>query len=110
METLSFSSLFIEFTYYFATGPKSETRFLQNKHILFDRELLFAPAHISKNKTDDYIPMSKEMVKILQRKKQEPAEYYIFGGEKHRSANYFASKYKPYKDKYGLGDDYTIYR
>jgi integrase len=100
---------FCQFIYYTATRPKSEARFLQVKHILFDRKLLFVPASISKNKKDDYIPIGAELLKMLADRKKQPADYYIFGGNKNRSANYFSQLYKPYKDKLGLNENYTIY-
>jgi integrase len=100
---------FCEFIYYTCTRPKSEARLLQVKHILFDRKLLFVPAHISKNKTDDYIPLGEQILEILQDRKKQPADHYIFGGEKPRSQNLFAMWYKPYKDKFGLGEEYTLY-
>jgi site-specific recombinase XerD len=100
---------FCEFIYYTATRPKSEARLLQVKHILFDRKLLFVPAAISKNKKDDYIPIGDELLKIIEDRNKLPGEYYIFGGKQPRSQNYYASKYKPFKDKMKLGADYTIY-
>ncbi|MBA4167455.1 MAG: tyrosine-type recombinase/integrase [Chitinophagaceae bacterium] len=100
---------FIEFIYYTGTRPKSEARLLQVENILFDRKLLFIPAHISKNKTDDYISMGDDLIKLLATRKDQPADNYIFGGAKPRSQNYFASLYKPFKDKFALGADYTLY-
>lgn len=100
---------FCQFIYYTATRPKSETRLLQVKHILFDRKLLFIPAHISKNKTDDYIPLGDQVLELLESRKGLPPDYYIFGSAKPRSQNLFAQWYKPFKDKFGLGDDYTLY-
>jgi len=99
----------IQFVYYTATRPKSETRLLQVKNILWDRKLLFIPASVSKNKQDDYIPLHEELLKMLENRKDWPAEHYIFGGKKPRSANYHAQLYKPYKDKFGLTADHSIY-
>lgn len=107
---------FITFIYYTATRPKSEARLLKCKHVLFDRKLLFIPASISKNKKDDYIPMSEELISLLKGMgiDSSPSEYYIFSASgkpdsRPASQNYFASKFKPFKDSLKLGDDYSIY-
>jgi integrase len=99
---------FMQMVYYCAIRPQ-ELRALQVKHILFDRKLLFVPAGISKNKTDDYIPLGEHVLALLQSRKDLPSEYYLFGGQKPRSVNYFSVHYKPFKEKYGLGEDYSIY-
>jgi integrase len=105
---------FCEFIYYTGIRPKSEARFLQVKHILFDRKLLFVPANISKNKKDDYVPMCDELIELLQGiVRGKPDSYFIFGRhgceEKNVSQNYFASRYKPYKDKLNLDNDFSLY-
>lgn len=104
---------FCEFIYYTGTRPKSEARLLQVKHLLFDRELIFIPGHISKNKKDDYIPMAPELEKALSHLKGQDPEIYIWGlrgpAEKPASQNHFAALYKPYKDRLGLSEDFTIY-
>lgn len=100
---------FCQFIYYTATRPASEARLLQVKHILFDRKLLFVPATISKNKTDDYIPLGEDVLELLESRKGWPSNYYIFGGERKRSINYFTQQYAPYKKKFGLDVNFTLY-
>ncbi len=100
---------FLQMIYYCALRPK-ELRLLQFKHILFDRKLLFVPADISKNKSDDYIPLGEDELEMLDsRMKGKGIDDYIFGGSKPRSVNYFAGHYKPFKEKFNLDDDYTLY-
>lgn len=99
---------FLQITYYCGLRPK-ETRMLRVEHILFDRQLLFVPWNISKNKTDDYIPLGEDILSVLETRKEQPKSNYIFGGSKPRSTNYFANHFKPYKDKFGLGEEYTLY-
>lgn len=100
---------FIQFIYYTATRPVKEARVLKNSHILFDRKLLFIPAKISKNKTDDYIPLGEDVLALLDNRKNREPDHYIFGGKKPRSENYFANHYKPFKEKFNLDDKWTIY-
>lgn len=107
---------FIEFIYYTATRPKSEARLLKCKNVLFDRKLLFVPGSISKNKRDEYIPMSEGLIDLLKSMgvDKAPPEYFIFSvqkkpSEKPASQNHFALQFKPFKDALGLGEDYTIY-
>jgi integrase len=100
---------FCEFIYYTATRPQSEARLLQVKHILFERNLLFVPASISKNKIDDYIPMSENLVTMLQDRVGQPANNFIFGGAKPHSKNLFTQQYKPFKKKLGLGEEFSLY-
>lgn len=100
---------FCSFIYYTALRPKSEARLLQVKHILFDRNLLFIPAHISKNKKDDYIPLGKEVLELLSDRKYQDKEHYIFGGVKPHSQNHMATLYKPFKNAVGLNEDWSIY-
>jgi integrase len=100
---------FIQFTYLTTLRPKSETRFLQNKHILWERKLLFVPAHISKTNTDRFVPLGDEVLKLLENRKRQPVDYYIFGGEKPHSTNYMTNRFKPFKDKLKLEEGFTIY-
>lgn len=104
---------FCEFIYYTCTRPKSEARLLQVKHLLFERDLIFIPGSISKNKKDDYIPMAPELKSMLEPLKGKSPETYIWGntapGEKPASPNTLAAKYKPFKDALGLDDSYSIY-
>lgn len=104
---------FVEFIYYTAIRPKSEARFLQIKHILFDRKLIHVPGNIAKNDKGDFIPMDEALIELLQHLQGMDPNLYIWGtfgpAKKPTGQNLFASHYKPYKDKLGLGPDYTIY-
>jgi integrase len=104
---------FIEFIYYTATRPKSEARLLKIKHLLFDRSLIRVPGNIAKNKEGDHIPMSDELKARLIHLKGGNPEYYIWGthgpAEKPAGQNHFANHFKPFKLKFGLGAEYTIY-
>lgn len=99
---------FMQLIYYCALRPK-EIRMLQVKHVVFDRQLLFVPADISKNKTDDYIPLGEDVISVLKERANKPKDFYLFGGEKPRSTNFFAMRYKPFKDKFKLTEDYSLY-
>lgn len=104
---------FVEFVYYTAIRPKSEARFIQIKHLLFDRDLIHIPGHIAKNKTGDYIPMTEELKANLIHLKEMNPELYVWGthgpAEKPTGQNHFANMYKPFKDKFGLGAETSIY-
>lgn len=104
---------FIEFIYYTCTRPKSEARLLQVKHLLFDRDLIQIPGNVAKNKEGDYVPMGEELKARLIHLQDLPADTYLWGlrgpAKKPASQNYFASLFKPFKDKLGLNKDYTIY-
>ena len=107
---------FFSTIYYCALRPKSEARFLQCKHILWSRKLLFVPGAISKNKKDDYIPLCDEMISLLKEMGCGKAEGddYIFTskgqpGEKPASANYFSNQFQPIKKKLKLGNEFTLY-
>jgi site-specific recombinase XerD len=104
---------FLEFLYFTCTRPKSETRLLKIEHILFDRHMLYIPGDISKNKKGDYIPMDPDLESKLQHLRKYPASHFIWGkkgpDKKPASHNYFASRFKPYKDELGLGENYTMY-
>lgn len=107
---------FCEFTYYAATRPMSETLKLKVKHVLFDRKLLFVPAEISKNKKDDYIPMSDGLVSLLLEMKVNEAnpEDYLFGlngmpAPKPASPNYFGKPFTKIRDELGIDKNISIY-
>lgn len=104
---------FIEFIYYTAIRPKSEARLLQVKHLLFDRSLIHIPGDVAKNKEGDFVPMPDELKERLSHLRGLPPDTYIWGvtgpAKKPASQNHFASLYKPYKDKFGLGKEHTIY-
>lgn len=104
---------FVEFVYYTAIRPKSEARFIQIKHLLFDRDLIHIPGHIAKNKTGDYVPMTEELkVSLIHLKDMNP-EFYVWGtkgpAEKPTGQNHFANMYKPFKEKFGLGPEHSLY-
>lgn len=104
---------FVLFTYYTAIRPKSEARFIKIKHLLFDRNLIHIPAEVAKNKQGDFVPMAEELKAMLIAYRDLPPETYLWGlkgpAAKPASQNHFASLYKPFKDKHGLGPDYSIY-
>lgn len=89
---------FIMFLYHTGTRP-NEARQLKYENILRDRKLLFIPASISKNKKDDYVPLSGYILK------QFKGEGYIFG----TSVNYFGQKFNELKTELKLDSDFTLY-
>lgn len=105
--------LFLETIYYTCTRPKSETRLLQVKHILFERDMLFIPASISKNRKDDYIPLAPELKVKLLPYQHLPPDTYLFGlsgpADRPVSVNVMASRYKVFKDRLGLDETYSTY-
>lgn len=100
--------------YYAGIRPKSELRFLKVENILADRDLIFIPAEISKNRKDDYIQLDQDLKQMLLPWLKYPGEYYLFGdkgvpSKKHTAANRFANLYKVFKDRLKLGEDFTLY-
>ncbi len=104
---------FIEFIYYTAIRPKSEARFLQIKHLYFDRKLIHIPGNIAKNDRGDYVPMDESLLANLSHLQGMDPDLYIWGthgpAKRPTGQNYFASLYKPFKDKLGLGPEFSIY-
>lgn len=90
---------FIMFLYHTGTRP-NEARQLRYENILRDRKLLFIPASISKNKKDDYVPLSDYILTKYNKKSG-----YIFG----TSVNYFGQKWTELKRELELDKDYTLY-
>jgi len=89
---------FILFLYHTGTRP-NEARQLKYEHILRDRKLLFVPASISKNKKDDYVPLSEFVLNEFK------GEGFIFG----TSVNYFSQKFIELKKELKLHKDITLY-
>lgn len=89
---------FIMFLYHTGTRP-NEARQLKYDNILRDRKLLFIPASISKNKKDDYVPLTDYILKEFK------GEGLIFG----TSVNYFTQKWTKLKKDLKLDKDYTLY-
>lgn len=89
---------FIMFLYHTGTRP-NEARQLTYDHILRDRKLLFIPSAISKNKKDDYVPLSDYVLKNFK------GTGFIFGV----SVNYFSQKFNKLKEKIGLDKNHTLY-
>jgi integrase len=85
---------FIMFLYHTGTRP-NEARQLTDKNILRDRKLLFIPASISKNKKDDYVPLTDWVLKNYQPFKQP--------------VNYYGQRFAELKKKLGLDSNYTLY-
>lgn len=89
---------FIMFLYHTGTRP-NEARQLKYEHIDRQRKLLKIPAFISKNKKDDYVPLSEYILKEYR------GEGFIFG----TSVNYFTQKWTKLKKDLKLAKDYTLY-
>lgn len=89
---------FIMFLYHTGTRP-NEARQLKYEHILRDRKLLFIPASISKNKKDDYVPLSEYILKNYK------GEGFIF----HEAINYYGRKFNELKTELKLSKDHTLY-
>jgi integrase len=89
---------FILFLYHTGTRP-NEARQLKYEHILRDRKLLFVPASISKNKKDDYVPLSEFVLNEFN------GEGFIFG----TSINFFSQKFIELKKQLKLHKDVTLY-
>ena len=77
----------------------NEARQLYDHHILRERKLLFIPASVSKNKKDDYVPLSDYVLQNYQQK----------GRLFKAPVNYYGEKFKVIKDDLGLAEDYTLY-
>ena len=89
---------FIMFLYHTGTRP-NEARQLYDHHILRERKLLLIPASISKNKKDDYVPLSDYVLANYQQKGR------LF---KHQ-VNYYGEKFRKLKESLELLKDYTLY-
>lgn len=105
---------FCRFVYHTGTRPKSETRLLQLKHVLYDRKLLFIPGEISKNKKDDYVPLADELLEWLEQYKEKNKDFYIFGntgepGPKTVGQNVFSDRFTKVRAKLKLSASHTIY-
>lgn len=89
---------FLMFLYHTGTRPREATQ-LKYENILTDSKQLFIPAHISKNKKDDYIPLTAYIMENYK------GIGLIFTKSLSQYGKYF------YKIKKGLkiSDDYTIY-
>lgn len=89
---------FLMFLYHTGTRP-NEARQLRYENILTDRRLLFIPASISKNKKDDYVPLTDYIIENFK------GEGFIFGS----SVNYFTQKFHVLKKRLNLPKDFTMY-
>jgi integrase len=89
---------FMMFLYHTGTRP-AEARQLTSEHILVERKLLFIPAHISKNKKDDYVPLTDYVLK----------NYTTPGRLFPRSINFYGQKFRKVKKALRLDDDFTLY-
>jgi integrase len=90
---------FIMFLYHTGTRP-NEARQLTHENILIDRKLLFIPASISKNKKDDYVPLTDYILKNYGSKTGN-----LFNG----SVNYYGRMFAKLKKKLGFHKDITLY-
>lgn len=90
---------FIMFLYHTGTRP-NEARQIRYENILRDRKLLFIPASISKNKKDDYVPLTDFVLTNFVK-----TEGLIFPV----SVNYYGMKFTELKKKLKLPQEYTLY-
>lgn len=90
---------FILFMYHTGTRP-NEARQIKYSDIDHERKLLRVPGSVSKNKKDDYVPLSDY---VLQ--KYNSGEGFIFG----TSVNHFTKKFLELKNKLSLDKDHTLY-
>jgi len=90
---------FILFLYHTGTRP-NEARQLRYEHIHRESKLLFVPASISKNKKDDYVPLTDYVLTKYVKK-----EGLIFG----TSVNYFTQKFNALKNKLNLPEGVNLY-
>lgn len=93
---------FMEFLYFTALRPK-EARYIKYKDVQGDR--LFVSGSFSKNKKDEFIPLSVDYAKKLQ---GEP-EHYIFGGRKMKGPNFYGRLFSDLKKHLKLDEDHTLY-
>jgi len=89
---------FIMFLYHTGTRP-NEARQLYDHHILRERKLLLIPASVSKNKKDDYVPLSDYVLQNYQQK----------GRLFKAPVNYYGEKFRKLKESLELLKDYTLY-
>lgn len=90
---------FIMFLYHTGTRP-NEARQLTHENILIDRKLLFIPASISKNKKDDYVPLTDYVLK----------NYGSRAGHLFNQViNHYGTRFRRLKNKLKISKDYTLY-
>jgi integrase len=89
---------FLMFLYHTGTRP-NEARQLKYEHIDPERKLLMVPASISKNKKDDYVPLSDYIIDNFK------GEGFIFG----TSANHFTKAFNNLKIKLNLPKEMNLY-
>lgn len=89
---------FLMFLYHTGTRP-NEARQLRYEHIIRERKLLRVPAGISKNKKDDYVPLSDYVIENYK------GEGLIFG----TSVNYFTQRFNKLKVKLKLPKEMSLY-
>lgn len=90
---------FIMFLYHTGTRP-NEARQLTHENILIDRKLLFIPASISKNKKDDYVPLTDYVLKNYGSQT---------GNLFNQSVNYYGRMFAKLKKDLKLNKAYTLY-
>jgi len=103
-------------SYYACIRAKSEMIAVKAGWVLYDRDLIKIDADDAKGRRDDYIPLDPILKAhfISQGYDKLPAEYYIFGncgkpGPTPASANFYSMRFRPFRDKIGLNDRYTLY-
>lgn len=80
--------LWCEFVYYCFIRPRSELRFLQVHHILFDEAKILIPSAVSKNKKSQYVAIPDAFLPSLERLKERNPREYIFAGKDGKPTGY----------------------
>lgn len=108
--------LFVQFVYYCAIRPHSELRFLQVKHINFEKGMITVPAAISKTHKARTINVFHKLIEQLKEANYHtfPPEYYLFGhcsapGENHVSKNYFGYRWSDYRKAKDIDSSFKLY-
>lgn len=103
-------------SYYACVRSKAEMIALRAGNILYDRDLLLLSADATKARREDYIPLDPVLKEfyLSQGFDRLPAEWYIFGkcgkpGPAPASANYYAERFREYREYLKLDDRYTLY-
>lgn len=102
--------------YYACIRSKAEIRALRAGNILYDRDLIRLDAEGTKGKRDDHIPLDPILKQfyIDQGYDKLQSDWFIFGSNSEPSPiqageNYYAKKFRPYREEMGLSEVYTLY-
>ena len=106
---------FICFIYYALMRP-AEIKRLKVENIDMDRKLIRIYSHQSKVKNHDILPIADTLYEVLLKMEinKFPKDYYIFSLDKQPGLNklgnnWTGNHYKPIKEHFNLGPNYTIY-